>query len=127
VVQRRRPALAMTLARGASPTQLRRLVAAEGLALGVPVALLGHLAARLLLPGPGRWWEWAITLVVALVPGLALAASLDDASLLQTRSDLSARGRSRWRWVIEVAVLALAGLATWRLLDRETRGDDATE
>lgn len=127
VVQRRRPALAMTLARGASPRQLRRLIALEGAALGVPAALLGHLIARMLLPGPARWWEWLLTAVVALVPALTLAASLDDASLLQQRSDLSARGRSRWRWVVEVAVLALAGLATWRLLDREARGDDAAE
>jgi putative ABC transport system permease protein len=127
VVQRRRSALAMTLARGASPTQLRRLVAAEGLVLGVPAALLGHAVARLVLPGPARWWEWAATAAVAFVPALALAGSLDDASLLQQRSDLSARGRSRWRWVVEAAVLGLAGLATWRLLDRDSRGDAAAE
>lgn len=127
VIQRRRPALALVLARGASPVQLRRLVAAEGLALGVPAALAGHLLARLLLPGPGRWWEWAATAAVALVPAVALATSLEDASLLQQRSDLSARGRSRWRWVVEVAVLGLAALATWRLLDREARGDEAAE
>ncbi|RIK16504.1 MAG: hypothetical protein DCC50_04700 [Acidobacteria bacterium] len=127
VVLRRRPALAMTLARGASPTQLRWLVALEGLALGVPAAVLGHLAAGLLLPATPRWWEWVVTGVVAVVPAAALAASLDDASLLQQRSDLSARSGSRWRWVVEAAVLALAALATWRLLGRESRGDAAAE
>lgn len=125
VVHRRRPALAMALARGASPQQLRWLVAAEGLALGIPAAVLGHLLATALLPGPTPWWQWVVTAAVALVPPVTLAASLDDASLLEQRSDLSGRSRSRWRWVVEVAVLALAAVATWRLLDRGSRGDDA--
>lgn len=127
VVHRRRPALAMTLARGASPAQLRWLVAVEGLALGVPAAVLGHVVAALVLPAPPLWWEWVVTGVVALVPAAALAASLDDASLLQQRSDLSARSSSRWRWVVEAAVLVLAALATWRLLGRDARGDAAAE
>ncbi|MGO0575605.1 ABC transporter permease [Ornithinimicrobium panacihumi] len=127
VVHRRRPALAMTLARGASPQQVRGLVALEGLALGVPAALAGHALARLVWPGTSRWWEWLITLLVALAPAVALALSLDDASLLQRRSDLSSRAGGRWRWVGELAVVALAGLATWRLLDRDARGDDAGE
>lgn len=127
VVHRRRPALALTLARGASPRQLRRLVAVEGLALGVPAALVGHLAAALLLPGPTPWWQWLVTGAVAVVPALALAGSLDDASLLQGRTDLSGRSASRWRWVLEVAVLALAAVSTWRLLDRGSRGDAATD
>src|SRR5699024_1786086 len=127
VVHRRRPALALTLARGASPRQLRRLVAVEGLALGVPAALVGHLAAALLLPGPTPWWQWLVTGAVAVVPALALAGSLDDASLLQGRTDLSGRSARRWRWVLEVAVLALAAVATWRLLDRGSRGAAATD
>lgn len=127
VLHRRRPALAMSLARGASPQQLRWLVAVEGLVLGVPAALLGHLAGMLLVPGPTPWWQWLVTGAVALVPAVALAASLDDASLLQERSDLSARSGSRWRWVTEVAVIGLAAVATWRLLDRGARGDDAAD
>ncbi|GAA4878958.1 FtsX-like permease family protein [Serinicoccus chungangensis] len=125
VVQRRRRSLAMTLARGASPAQLRRVIAAEGLLLGVPAAALGHLGAMLLVPGPTPWWQWAVSGAVALVPSLALAASVDDASLLTRRQDLGGRSRSRWRWVVEVAVVALAGVATWRLLGRGARGDDA--
>lgn len=127
VVHRRRPALAMALARGAAPAQLRTLVALEGLALGIPVAVLGHLGAVLILPGPTPWWQWVVTAVVALIPSVTLAASLDDASLLQRRSDLSGRSGSRWRWVVELAVVALAALATWRLLDRGDRGDDPAE
>src|SRR5690606_23045854 len=50
-----------------------------------------------------------------------------DASLLQGRTDLSGRSASRWRWVLEVAVLALAAVSTWRLLDRGSRGDAATD
>ncbi|MDO5739871.1 MAG: hypothetical protein Q4P07_06950 [Ornithinimicrobium sp.] len=126
VISRRHPALAMTLARGASARQLRWLIAWEGVLLGVPAALAGHLIARLVLPGSSRWWEWLITAVVAVTPAMALAVSLDDASLLQERRDLSSRSRSRWRWVAEVAVVTLAGLATWRLLDRDARGDAAS-
>lgn len=118
VVHRRRSALALTLARGAAPAQLRRLIAVEGLLLGLPAAALGHLVATLLVPGPTPWWQWVLTVVVALVPSAALAASIEDSSLLQRRSDLSGRSRSRWRWVAEVAVIGLAAVATWRLLDR---------
>ncbi|OLT44545.1 hypothetical protein BJF86_12345 [Serinicoccus sp. CNJ-927] len=125
VVHRRRQSLAMTLARGASPAQLRRVIAGEGLLLGVPAAALGHLVASVLVPGPTPWWQWAVTAAVALVPPVALAASVDDASLQQRRSDLSPRSANRWRWVVELAVVALAGVATWRLLDRGARGDDA--
>ena len=124
VVQRRRPSVALVLARGASPRQLRRLAVVEGLAVGVPAAVLGHVLARVLLPADGRWQEWLVTAAVAAAPAVALAASVDDASLLQTRRDLSRRSSSRWRWVVEAAVVALAGLATWRLLDRGSRGDD---
>ncbi|SOC57378.1 ABC transporter permease [Ornithinimicrobium cerasi] len=127
VVSRRRAALAMVLARGASPRQLRWLVAGEGLALGVPAALLGHVLAVAAVPGAGRWWEWLVTAAVAATPAVALAATLDDASLLHERRDLSGRSRSRWRWVVELSVVVLAGLATWRLLDRETRGDAAAD
>src|SRR5690606_17827578 len=85
---------------------------------------LGHVLARVLLPGGAGWQEWLVTAAVAAAPAVALAASVDDASLLQTRRDLSRRSSSRWRWVVEAAVVALAGLATWRLLDRGSRGDD---
>ena len=125
VVHRRRQSLAMALARGGSPAQLRWLVAAEGLLLGVPAAVLGHLGAMALVPGPTPWWQWVVTGAVALVPSVTLAASIDDASLLRRRADLSGRSRSRWRWVVELAVIGLAAVATWRLLDRGARGDDA--
>lgn len=125
VVHRRRSAIALALARGAAPSQLRRLIAVEGLLLGVPAALVGHAAAMLLVPGPTPWWQWLVTVLVAVIPSLALATSLDDASLLQQRQDLAGRSRSRWRWVVEVVVVGLAGVATWRLLGREARGDDA--
>lgn len=127
VVHRRRQALAMTLARGAAPGQLRWLVAAEGLALGVPAAAVGHVAAMLLVPGPTPWWQWVVTAAVGLVAPVALALSVDDASLLQRRRDLSGRSASRWRWVAELAVVVLAAVATWRLLDRGARGDDAAD
>ncbi|MFX0537600.1 FtsX-like permease family protein [Ornithinimicrobium sp. Y1847] len=127
IVHRRRPGLALALARGASLRQIRGLVALEGLAIGVPLAVLGHLLARWIYPGSTRWWEWAITLAIALTPAIALAASVDDASLLHERRDLSGRSRSRWRWIVEIAVLGLAALATWRLLDRGQRGDSGAD
>ncbi len=121
VVQRRRSALALTLARGGSERQVRTVLAAEGAALGLPAAALGYAGAALVLPGSTGWGEGVLALLVALVPAAALALSPTSSGLRQERSDLGTTG-SRVRWIVEVAVLALAALAVWRLLDRGLAG-----
>jgi putative ABC transport system permease protein len=121
IVQRRRTALALTLARGGSDRQVRTVLAAEGAALGLPAAALGYVAAGLVVPGTTGWPEWLLTVLVGLVPAVALALSPMSSALREQRSDLGTT-RSRARWVVEVAVVALAALAVWRLLDRGPAG-----
>lgn len=121
VVQRRRATLALTLARGGSDRQLRGVLAAEGAALGLPAAALGYAGAGLVVPASTGWPEWVLALLIGLVPAAALALSPTPSSLGEERSDLGTT-RSRVRWVVEVAVVALAALAVWRLLDRGLAG-----
>lgn len=121
IVSRRQPHLALATARGGSPAQVRGVMALEGLLAGVPAAVAGHYAAQLVdLPGSG-WTEWVVVGLIALAPAvlLALTATTADRS---SRRDLSSRGASRLRLLVEVIVLALAGLAIWRLFDRGLTG-----
>lgn len=126
VVGRRRGALALARARGGSDRQLRSLLALEGLVLGVPAALLGYAVAGLLLPGSTGWGELVVVAAVAVVPALALLAGPPAPSPREERSDLGGPPR-RWRWIVELAVVVLAGLAVWRLLDRGLAGVGATD
>ncbi|MCE0486766.1 FtsX-like permease family protein [Ornithinimicrobium sediminis] len=125
VVQRRRSALALTLARGASDGQVRTLLAAEGAVLGLPAAALGYAVAGLVVPGSTGWGEWLVALLVGLVPAAALGLSPTTYSQREERSDLGTT-RSRVRWTVEVAVVVLAALALWRLLDRGLTGVGGT-
>lgn len=109
VVERRRPALALMAARGASPGRLRGELAAHGLLASAPAALAGLAAAVLLTPGatPSAL-PLAFAVGCILLPPLALvlaAGSLEPGA--------PHGGRARWRWVVEVIVigLAVAGVA----------------
>ena len=121
ITSRRQSALALAAARGGSPAQIRGVMALEGLLVGVPAAVAGHYAATLVEPtssGPG---EWVTVALVGIAPAVLLAwtASTADRS---TRRDLSSRTVGRLRVLVEVVVLALAGLAVWRLFDRGLTG-----
>ncbi|WP_153395855.1 FtsX-like permease family protein [Ornithinicoccus halotolerans] len=125
LVTRRQAPLGLALARGASRGQLRWLLGLETALVGLPAALLGYYAAGLVVPrstGPG---ELLLAVVVGLVPAAVTAVTAGTAQAVHRRSDLGARSRSRLRWVAEVAVLALAALATWRLLDRGLGGPES--
>src|SRR5699024_1031472 len=105
LVSRRRPALALLSARGGSGLQLRGMLAAEGLVIGLPAAAAGAAAAIALLPGRTTGADLVLTAAVALTPAVLLAATTTSRGLRQGRADLGAR-RSRWRWIVEVVVLA---------------------
>lgn len=122
VVDRRRTALALALARGGSPWQLRGALALEGLLLGLPPAVAGYALAGLVVPTSSGRDELAVALLVGLVPAAVLALSTSDRSLRERRRDLGARSRSRVRWIVEVVVVAGAAVASWRLLDRGLTG-----
>ena len=124
VVDRRRPALALLRARGASGAQLRLLMGGEGLVVGLGAAAAGFAAGLLLAAAIGvdapvtAGQEPALALAAGLAPAAALALATSPAGLRATRADLAPRSRSRVRWVLEVLVVAGAALATWLLLSR---------
>ena len=124
-VTRRRATLALASARGGSPWQLRAALAGEGLLLGVPAATLGAGAATLAVPGTILPAQYLLAGITALAPALFLAAT-PLPSLRPSRPDLAGRSASPWRWVAEVAVLALAAGAVYLLLDRGVAADAAT-
>ena len=118
VLQRHRATLVITRSRGASPRQLRVWAAGWGLLAGMPAALLGHLAATLLVPFDIGAWQWLPTIVAGLLPAAMLALGV-EATTPTGRKDLSVSGGGRWRIAAEVAVLAGAALACWQLFTRD--------
>lgn len=123
VVDRRRSALALLRARGASGAQLRLLMGGEGLVVGLGSAGAGFAAGLALstslgLDAPVTVNQVALTLAAGLAPAAALTLATSPAGLRTTRADLAPRSRSRVRWMIEVLVVAGAALAGWLLLSR---------
>ncbi|MGN6273596.1 MAG: FtsX-like permease family protein [Protaetiibacter sp.] len=118
VIARRRPALALASARGASTAQLRLIMATEGLLIGVPAALLGYLATRMLFPADFAWEGVTLAIVFALAPAVLFAALTPARIARSERSDVAVRSRSATRWVVEVAAVGLAGLAVFLLFRR---------
>lgn len=113
VVGRREDALKLLIARGASPEQLRRAAAIEGVLFAVPAAVAGHLVATL-VPGHSPWWQWLLTLAIGSFPALTLMRAAGAVGTRQRR-DLSSRG-SRLRLAAELGVLLVAAAAVWQLL-----------
>ncbi|WP_314504194.1 FtsX-like permease family protein [uncultured Microbacterium sp.] len=130
VLERRRSALRLLSARGASVGQLRSLLGTEGALLGVVPALLGLLLGLAV----GRiTWGSAFTpalllpaLLLALAPPVILAALAAAASERPARADLGRRG-SRVRLIAEGIVLALAAAAVSLLFLRGTSSADGVD
>lgn len=123
VVDRRRSALALLRARGASGPQLRLLMGGEGLVVGLGSAAAGFAAgiavsAAAGMDAPVTPSQLALALAAGLAPAAALALATSPAGLRTTRADLAPRSRSRVRWILEVLVVAGAALAVWLLLSR---------
>ncbi len=127
LVTRRRTSLALSTARGGSTWQVRGMLAAEGLVIGLPAAAAGYAVAGLVRPTSTGWAEWVVAALAGLVPAAALALSPGEGALAERRHDLGARSASRIRWLSETIVLALAGVAVWRLLDRGLTGVEVGE
>lgn len=118
VITRRRPSLALASARGASTVQLRAFMAIEGLVVGLPAAIVGYLATRMLFPVDFAWAGVVLAGVFAIAPAVLLAALTPGRIGRGQRSDVAVRSRSASRWVVEVAALGLAGLAVFLLFRR---------
>jgi putative ABC transport system permease protein len=118
VIRRRRGALALASARGAGTLQVRGTMLIEGLLIAVPGSAIASAAAALLLPtrvGPDAW---VLPIAVAAAPALLAAGLTTPRALSEGRSDLRVRSSSPGRWVAEIAVVALAGIAVLLLARR---------
>lgn len=119
VFERRRAGLELAAARGASPRQLRGILAIEGLAIGVPAAFVGGIAGTVAIAADAGWAGWMIAAVFALTPAALLVSRAPALSpLRRARADLGARGRDRVRWIAEALVTVLAAVALVLLLRR---------
>ncbi|MFF2053911.1 FtsX-like permease family protein [Leifsonia sp. NPDC058194] len=115
---RRREALALLAARGASPARLRLGLAVDTALVSVPAAAAGFIAALLLTPGVDAVAvPLGLAAVCAVAPPVICAVA---AGRLGPRDDLRGErtARRRWGWVVEVLVVGLAALGVAALLQR---------
>lgn len=117
VIRRRRTALALASARGAGAGQLRGAMFLEGFLIAVP-AFAAIAAAAIVLPAPVGPEAWVVPIAVALSPAILAAVLTTPRVLAEARTDLRVRSRSRVRWVAEVGVVLLAGVAVFLLARR---------
>lgn len=127
IVTRRSGALALAHARGASPRQLRLMGATEGAITGLLGAAAGFALAVALVPGSLTVAQIVIAVLIGLLPGILLGLVTVPTSLRGQRADLGRRTGSRARWLIEIAVVALAAAATWMLLGRGVQATSADQ
>jgi putative ABC transport system permease protein len=118
IIRRRRTDLALMSARGAPLDRLRRLLAGEGLLLGLPAAIVGAVAGVLVTPHDAGPLPIVIAVLVGAVPAVSLAFTLRPGILTRARADLDAPVRSRARGILQLVVILLAALAVTQLIVR---------
>lgn len=116
LVNRRRSALALASARGASPGQLRGVLVLEAALVALPASAVSIGAAALVLPETIGWDGWLAPVAVALLP-VALAFVLAGAGTSRGRTEESVAPRFP-RWMLEGIVVVLAGVALFLLQRR---------
>jgi putative ABC transport system permease protein len=121
VVERRRQALALLHARGASDRAVRTVAAAEGAVAGLPGAAVGMVVGLLLVPGTVSAGQVVLASVAGLAPAVALTLTASTARLgVGRRADLGRGGR--WRVTGEALVMIAAAVSTWFLVARGAVG-----
>ncbi|WP_402464235.1 FtsX-like permease family protein [Isoptericola aurantiacus] len=120
VVDRRRAALALVRARGASSWWTRGVVGLEGLVVGLPAALAGLGLGLLVVPGPVGAGGAVLAAVCGLAPAAALAAVASPRGVRARRADLDGAPvrRRRARLLLEGAVVLAAVGTAWSAVDR---------
>ncbi len=118
VIERRRAALALASARGASSWSLRGAMLLEGVLIALPAAALAIWLASFLLPARIGTAELVLPAVLALAPPVLLVATTSPTTVRGTRSDTTLRSSTRGRWVAEAIVVGLAALSLFLLARR---------
>jgi len=126
VVERRQRSLALAVARGASPAQLRLLLLGEGLLLGVPAALLGWLVAALAVPGEAGALGVLLPAVLGLAPAVLLPLLARPGGLRAVRRDVTGTRDRRLRLAGEVLAV-LAAVAALVVLRRRGLTTDVVD
>ncbi|SDK60097.1 FtsX-like permease family protein [Arthrobacter sp. ok362] len=111
LLERRRRILVLAAARGASSLQLRGAMAIESLSLGVPAAAGGMALAIYFTPATLQWQHLLLPACLVVAPALLTAAMKVDGDRRHLK-----RSPNRWRLAAECAVMILAILAVYELL-----------
>jgi putative ABC transport system permease protein len=117
MLERRRPALALATARGASGMKLRLAMLLEGALVTLPATVLAIVIAALTLPTHSPPMATILPALFAITM-LALFVALTPTQNRPVRSDAGGRSRARYRWVVEVSVAGFAGLSVLLLTRR---------
>jgi putative ABC transport system permease protein len=114
---RRRPSIMLAAARGASIQQLGGLLLIEGLVLGLIGGAAGA-AAGIAVGGGQGWAIVVVPLLIALTPAVTLPVLGLSLSRRRVRVDLGTASQTtaRWRLAVELAIVALAGVAVGLVL-----------
>ncbi|PZF85928.1 FtsX-like permease family protein [Jiangella anatolica] len=128
MIERRRSALALIGARGASPLQLRLLMVVEGLLLGLPAAALATVLTGRFTDGVGGTAGLVLPLLVGLAPAVLLPLAARPRGLRVVRRDLglgrSSRARKLFEGLAVGAAVAAAATLNARGLDAGGAGVD---
>jgi putative ABC transport system permease protein len=113
IALRKRDTMSLVAARGGSDTQVRSVLAIEGLVYGIPAAVIGFVLGSVVVPGSTGAVSIVVATIAALAPAAVLAASAAPGSLRAVRTDIDAAPRSRLRTIVDLAIgfLALAAVA----------------
>ncbi|MGO4691973.1 FtsX-like permease family protein [Glaciibacter sp. 2TAF33] len=111
IIDRRNQGLALASARGATPLQVRTVLAAEGAVIGVPAAVTGTAAGTvvgaLLVPAATAFPDVLLPVVIGIAPALLLAFEGNGQGVRRSRSDIGT-AVSRRGWLLEVLIVGLA-------------------
>lgn len=117
IVERRRAALVLIGARGASGLQLRGAMVLEGLLVALPAAIVGAAAAVALVPEPVDASAWVLPVLVMLSVPVVFAVRAGVHGPRAPRRDLRSRG-GRMRLIAEALLAGAAALALFLLSRR---------
>ncbi|MEP6842347.1 MAG: FtsX-like permease family protein [Pseudolysinimonas sp.] len=114
VVRGRRTDLLLAAARGASPWQLRGVMALEGALLSIPTVLVVTVLSTVLIPGSFEPANLLFPLLVAVTPPILFAAL----AVTGTGRGVLASAVAQLRGFVEIAIILLAVVSLFLLVHR---------